>query len=37
MMTQVLALKEAAEHGTALVHNPDTCEICAAKRHGGSA
>jgi uncharacterized Zn-binding protein involved in type VI secretion len=35
-LTQVLALKEAAEHGTALVHNPDTCEICAAKLRGST-
>ncbi len=35
-LAQVLALKEAAEHGTALVHNPDTCEICAAKLRGGA-
>jgi hypothetical protein len=35
-LTQVLALKEAAEHGTALVHNPDTCEICAAKLRGAA-
>jgi hypothetical protein len=33
-LSQVLTLKEAAEHGSALVHNPDTCEICKAKVNG---
>jgi hypothetical protein len=35
-LTQVLSLREAAEHGSALAHNPDTCEICKAKLQGGS-
>ena len=30
-LTQVLALKDAAENGNALVHNPQTCNVCAKK------
>jgi uncharacterized Zn-binding protein involved in type VI secretion len=33
-LTQALALKNAAEAGTALVHNPQTCPICAKKMKG---
>lgn len=29
--TQAMALNEAAEDGTALVHNPQTCPVCAKK------
>jgi hypothetical protein len=35
-LTQVLTMREAAEHGSALAHNPDTCEICKAKLQSGS-
>lgn len=28
---QIVAMKEAAENGTPLVHNPATCPVCSAK------
>jgi len=33
-LTQAIALKEAAEQGAALVHNPQTCPVCAKKMKG---